>query len=194
MKKNLLILLAAMLPIFASAQVTTWKSDPAHSRLGFTVKHLTISEISGYFSDFETVVTYFQDDFSDIKIKLTAKIASINTGIEMRDNHLKNADFFDAEKYPEMLFVSTKTEIGDANKGKLYGDLTFHGVTKPVVLDVEYFGTVTNPMSQAETAGFKITGTIDRKDFNLGMGFADNFISDKVNIVADAEFSPVKAD
>lgn len=192
MKKYLFFVVVALLPSLLSAQVKTWKSDPAHSRLGFTVKHLTISEISGYFSEFESVVNFTQEDYSDIKVKVTAKVSSISTGIEMRDNHLKSADFFDVETYPEMTFVSTKAEKVDEKNGKLYGELTFHGVTKPIVLDIVYYGSVVNPMNQAETAGFKITGTISRKDYNLGMSFADNFISDDVNIVADAEFSPVK--
>lgn len=191
MKKYLLIIAVLVLPLLASAQQIEWKSDPAHSRLGFSVKHLAISEIQGYFSDFTTVVTYTKADYSDMNVKVTAKVASVNTGIEMRDNHLKAADFFDAENYPEMTFVSTKVEKVSDDRGKLYGDLTFHGVTKSVVLDIIYFGTVKNPMNNNDTAGFKITGTISRKDFNLGMNFADNFISDAVNIIADAEFSPV---
>ncbi len=192
MKKYLLIAVVIVLPLLVSAQVKTWKSDPAHSRLGFVVKHLAISEINGYFSDFETTVTYSKADYSDIHVKVVAKISSIHTGIEMRDTHLKSADFFDAEKYPEMVFVSTKAEKVNDKQGKLYGNLTFHGITKPVVLDVTYFGTVTNPMSKAETAGFKITGSVSRKDYDLGMSFADNFISDNVNIIVDTEFSPVK--
>lgn len=194
MKKNVLILLIAfMAPLFLLGQTKqTWKNDPAHSRLGFSVRHMTISDIKGYFSDFETTVTYTEPDYSDINIRVVAKVASINTGIEMRDNHLKAVDFFDVENYPEMIFVSTSFDKTGNETGKLYGELTFHGETKPVVLDVTYFGTVTNPMSNEETAGFKITGTINRKDYNLGMSFADNFISDKVDIVADVEFTMAK--
>lgn len=184
--------LAIILPLVASAQTTTWASDPAHSRLGFTVKHLSVSEISGYFGDFQTTVSYAKADMSDMKVKVTAKISSINTGIEMRDNHLKSADFFDAEKYPELTFVSTSFKKVDDKHGKLEGELTFHGVTKPITLDVTYYGTVTNPMNSNETAGFKITGKVNRQDYGVGTGFADNFISDTVHIVADAEFSPVK--
>lgn len=191
MKKYLLILAALALPMLVSAQEKQWKSDLAHSRLGFSVQHLTISEIKGYFSDFETVVTYTKADYSDMKVKVTAKIASINTGIEMRDNHLRSADFFDAEKYPELTFVSTKVEQVSTDKAKMYGELTFHGVTKTVVLDVTYFGSVTNPMNNAETAGFKVTGSISRKDYNLGASFPESVISDKVNIEVNAEFSPI---
>lgn len=191
MKKYLLIAVVLALPILASAQENQWKSDPAHSRLGFAVNHLTISEIRGYFSDFETEVTYTKADYSDMKVKVTAKVASINTGVEMRDKHLVSADFFDAQQYPELTFVSTKVENEGADKGKIYGDLTFHGVTKAIVLDVTYFGSVTNPMSNAETAGFRVTGSLSRKDYNLGASFPESIIADKVDIEVDAEFSPV---
>lgn len=192
MKEKLIAFVLLLFPVVLSAQQVEWKSDPPHSRLGFSVKHLAVSEIQGYFSDFETSVTYAKADYSDMQVQVKAKVASINTGIEMRDNHLRAADFFDAEKYPEMTFVSTKVEKVSDESGKLYGNLTFHGVTKAVVLDVTHFGTVKNPMNGNDTAGFKITGSISRKDFDLGMNFADNFISDTVNIIVDAEFSPVK--
>lgn len=190
MKKYLLLLAVVIMPLMASAQVNTWKNDPAHSRMGFSVKHLGISEVSGYFADFETIVTHTKADYSDMNVKVVAKVASINTGIGMRDNHLKNADFFDAGKYPEILFVSTRVDKIDENNGKLYGNLTMHGVTKAVVLDIAYYGTVTNPMSNQQTAGFKVTGTVDRKEFGIGESFVDSFISDKVSIVVDAEFVP----
>lgn len=198
MKKYFLFSLISLLVIAASAQ-TTWKNDPPHSRLGFVVKHLTISEIEGYFSDFSAEVTTSKPDYSDMKIKVTAKVSSINTGVEMRDNHLKSADFFEAEKYPELVFNSTKVVKTPAKAGKqgtqygkIYGTLTFHGITKPVVLDVKYFGKVTNPMNNNETAGFKVSGTISRKDFDLGPKFPEAMISDKVSIDANLEFSPQK--
>lgn len=192
MKKYLLIFITMALPILLSAQVQTWKNDPAHSRMGFTIKHLAVSEVAGFFSDFETTVTYSKADYSDMNVQVTAKIASINTGIEMRDNHLKTADFFDAEKFPEMTFTSTKVEKIDDNNAKLFGNLTLHGVTKAVELHITYNGTVTNPMNNQEVAGFKVTGVINRKDFGMGMGFADNFVGDNVNIIVDAEFNPAQ--
>lgn len=199
MKKYLLLSLVSMFSLFISAQITTWKNDPAHSRLGFVVKHLTISEIEGYFSDFNAEVVTSKADYSDMKIKVTAKIASINTGVEMRDNHLKSADFFDAEKYPEMVFNSTKVlklPLKGAKQttqyGKIYGTLTFHGITKPIVLDVKYYGKVVNPMNNNETAGFNVTGSVSRKDFDLGPKFPEAMVSDKVIINANLEFSPQK--
>ena len=196
MKKYLLLSLVSMFSLFISAQTTTWKNDPAHSRLGFVVKHLTISEVEGYFSDFSAEVVTSKADYSDMKIKVTAKIASVNTGVEMRDNHLKSADFFDAEKYPEMVFSSTKVvklaSKGTTQYGKIYGTLTFHGITKPAVLDVKYYGKVVNPMNNAETVGFKVTGSVSRKDFDLGPKFPEAMISDKITINTNLEFSPQK--
>lgn len=191
MKKLFIATLFALSSLIAYSQ-TTWKNDPAHSRLGFVVKHLTISEIDGRFADFSVEVETSKADYSDAKITLTAEVASIDTDIEARDNHLRSADFFDAEKYPTLTFKSTSLKKTGENKGKLYGDLTFHGVTKPVVLDVKYFGTVTNPMNNTETAGFQITGEIRRSDFDLGPNFPEAVISDKINIIANVEFSPNK--
>lgn len=197
MKKTVLLLAVITNLLFASAQ-TTWTSDPAHSRLGFKVKHLTISEISGYFSDFSVNVTTSKADYSDAQISLSAKVKSINTGVEMRDNHLKSPDFFDAALYETMtftstsfLFVKTKNKIAPT-KAILKGNLTLHGVTKPVILNVTHYGTVTNPMSNKATAGFHISGTIKRSDFGIGSKFPERVVSDLVTIIADAEFSPNK--
>lgn len=169
---------------------TTWKIDPAHSRVGFTTKHLGIADVSGYFSDYTVNVAYSQPDFSDLSVEVKVEVASINTGIEMRDDHLKSADFFDIENFPQMHFVNNKVEKIDDTHAKLHGELTLRGVTKPIVLDVEHFGTVANPMTEQDTAGFKISGIVNRKDFGVGAGFASNFISDTIKIEVDSEFSP----
>lgn len=167
----------------------TWKIDPAHTRIGFNTKHLGIADVSGYFSDFTVEIAFTEPDFSDIQVNVAIEVASIHTGITMRDDHLKSADFFDMEKFPQITFTTTKVEkTGDKN-AKLYGDLTLHGLTHETVLDVEYYGTVTNPMTENDTAGFKITGVVKRDDFDLGPGFASNFISNKVQLIVDAEFS-----
>jgi polyisoprenoid-binding protein YceI len=167
----------------------TWKNDAPHSQLGFTVTHLGINDVSGTFNDFEVTVESSKPDFSDAVFTLTAKTASINTRVEMRDNHLKSADFFDAEKYPEISFKSNSLKNAGKNKFKLGGDLTLHGVTKPVTLDLEYRGTIENPMSKKPTAGFQLTGTIKRSDFNIGSKFPDQMVSDIVRIKADGEFT-----
>ena len=190
--KTIFITTVLILSSLVAYSQTTWTNDSAHSRLGFVVKHLTISEIDGRFADFSVKVTTTKSDYSDAQIEVTAKVASINTDIEARDNHLRSADFFDVEKYPTLTFKSTLLKKTAKNKGKLYGNLTFHGITKPVVLDVQYFGTVVNSMNNAETAGFQIVGEIKRSDFNLGANYPEAMISDKIKIVANAEFSPNK--
>ncbi len=192
MKKYLILAVLAVSALVGTAQTKTWTNDPAHSRLGFTVKHLTVSEIDGRFSDFSIKVTTSKADYSDAKIEVTAKVASINTDVEARDNHLRSADFFDAEKFPTLTFTSTSLKKVTKNKGVLSGNLTFHGITKPVVLDVTYFGTVVNSMNNAETAGFQIKGTIKRSDFDLGPKFPEAMLSDNIQIIANAEFSPSK--
>lgn len=192
MKKYLLSAVLILASVATFAQSKTWVNDPAHSRLGFTVKHLTISEISGHFADFSVKVTTSAADYSDAQIEVVAKTTSIDTDIEMRDNHLRSADFFDVEKYPELKFTSTSFQKVDENTAKLSGNLTLLGVTKAVVLDVTYFGTVTNPMNNAETAGFQIKGIIKRSDFNLGNSFPEMIVANDIQIIANIEFNPNK--
>lgn len=190
--KKYIILAAVMLSALAVNAQTTWTNDPQHSRLGFVVKHLMISEVDGRFADFNATVTTAKPDYSDAKITLKAKVASINTDVEARDTHLKSADFFDAEKYPTLLFESTKLVKVNAKKGFIYGNLTFHGITKPVKLDVTFFGKVINPMNKNTAAGFQVKGVIKRTDYNLGAKFPEALISNEVKIIANVEFSPDK--
>lgn len=177
--------LAASFSSFAQ----TWTSDKAHSQLKFDITHLGVSTISGSFTDFTASVNAAQADFSDAKFELTAQTASINTGIEQRDNHLKSADFFDAATNSTITFKSTSLKKVSAGKYKVTGDLTLHGVTKPVTLDLWYRGTIENPMSKKPTAGFRVTGSIKRADFNFGTKFPAPMLADEVAIFADGEFA-----
>ena len=165
-----------------------WKSDKNHSQLKFDITHLGVSTVSGAFTDFEATVTSAKTDFSDASFQLTAKPESINTGIEPRNNHLKSAEFFDVATYPTMIFKSTG--IRGKGKGKyiLTGDLTMHGITKPVAMELLYRGTVTNPMSKKEVTGFRATGKINRADFGIGPKFPAASVSEEVTITADGEF------
>ena len=187
--KKLFFFLAAFITLTAFTTLNNiWKNDSPHSQLGFTVKHLGIADVSGVFNDFDVTVNSSKPDFSDAVFELNAKVASIDTRVEARNNHLKSADFFDAEKYPTMHFKSSSIKNAGKNKFNLTGDLTLHGVTKPVTIDLEYRGTVENPMSKKQTAGFQVTGVIKRSDFNLGSGFPAPMISNEVRIKADGEF------
>ena len=165
-----------------------WKNDPPHSQLGFTVTHLGISDISGTFNDFEVSIQSVKSDFSDAVFELNAKTASIDTRVEQRNTHLKSADFFDVEKFPSITFKSTSIKPAGKNTYKLSGNLTMHGITKPVTMDLLYRGTIENPMSKKPTAGFQLTGIIKRSDFNIGDKFPSAMVSDEVRIKADGEF------
>ncbi len=143
-----------------------WIIDTVHSEVGFKVKHLVISNASGKFTSFEGTVEAAKEDFSDAKISFSADINSIHTGQEQRDGHLKSADFFDAEKYPTLSFVSSSLKQVDGSDYKLKGDFTLHGVTKPIELDVE-FGGIQKDLYGQTVAGFEITGKIKRSEFGL---------------------------
>ena len=145
---------------------TTWKVDPAHSEIQFKVKHLMITTVTGYFKDFDLEIVTENDDFNTAsKIEFTADIDSIDTNNEQRDTHLKSSDFFDSENHEKLKFIGNKYEVkGDT--GKLHGDLTIRGVTKPVTVKVEFGGIVQDPYGQIK-AGFTVEGKISRKEFGL---------------------------
>lgn len=189
MKKTVLIALVALFSQIAVQAQTIWKSDKAHSKLTFTVVHLGISDVQGLFQDFYVTISTSKADFSDGVFELTANVKSIDTEIEMRDNHLKSPDFFDAEKFDKITFKSTSIKPAGKNKYTLKGDLTMHGITKPVSMNLLYRGTVVNPMNKANVAGFQLTGVLKRSDFNIGPNFKAPMISDEVVIKADGEFS-----
>lgn len=188
MKKITFILSFLLLSIGAMAQ-TTWTADPYHSRLGFTVTHLGIADVPGHFDQYDVNITANKADFSDAVVTLTVQTASINTRVEPRDNHLKSADFFDVAKYPTMTFKSTSIKKAGKDTYKLTGNLTLHGITKPVTVEMTYRGTTANPNANgAPVAGIQIKGTIKRSDFGVGNGFPPPMISDEVIIKADGEF------
>jgi polyisoprenoid-binding protein YceI len=187
--KKIFFVLTAFVTLTAFTSLNNpWKNDPPHSQLGFTVKHLGIADVSGVFNEFDVTVKSSKPDFSDAVFELNVKVASIDTRVDARNNHLKSADFFDAEKYPTMHFKSTSIKKSAKNKYKLTGDLALHGIIKQVTMDLEYIGTIENPMSKKPTAGFQVTGVIKRSDFNLGNGFPPPMISNEVRIKADGEF------
>ena len=187
--KKLFLIAAAFITFSAFTVINdTWTNDDPHSQLGFTVTHLGISDVSGTFNDFDVTVKSVKPDFSDAAFELTAKTASIDTRVEARNNHLKSADFFDVTKFETLTFKSTGLTKIDSNKFNLNGNLTLHGITKPVTMELLYKGTVENPMSKKPTSGFQITGTIKRSDFHIGDKFPAAMISDEVRIKADGEF------
>ncbi|SRR5690606_15325609 len=187
MKKGLLAI-ALLIASTVFAAVTLWTNDEAHSQLQFTVSHLGLSDVSGTFNDFEVKVNATKDNFSDAVFELTAQVASIDTRVEARDNHLKSPDFFDAEKYPVITFKSTAIKKNGKDTYSLTGNLTINGVTKSVTTDLWYRGKLVDEKTGKETVGFQLTGEIKRSDFHVGDGFAEPMISDVVRIKADGEF------
>lgn len=178
-----------MLVFFAGMVATaqsTWKADPNHSKITFMVTHLGISDILGLFQQFDVTATASNPDFSDAAFTLSIDAASINTEVKKRDDHLRSADFFDVEQFPELTFKSSAIEPAGENRYKLSGNLTIHGVTKPVTMDLWYRGTISN--NGTETAGFQLTGTLKRSDFGIGPDFPPPMLSDEVQIQADGEF------
>ena len=176
---------AMMLVQFGFGQ--TWSLDKAHARLGFTVTHLMVSDVEGGFKSFDIKVTSSKDDFSDAQIELTADVNSVSTDNDKRDEHIKSPAFFDATKFGTLTFKSTSfKKIGD-KKYKLAGDLTMHGVTKPVELDVTLNGTTIHPYSKKTVAGFKITGVFKRSDFGIGTATPTSIVSDEVTLSSNIE-------
>ena len=146
--------------------MATYKIDAAHSEITFKVKHLMITNVTGNFNKFDATLESSKEDFTDAKISFEADVDSISTNNEQRDGHLKSEDFFAAEKFPKLSFVSTSFDKVSDDEYKLAGTLTLRGVSKPIELSVEYGGTATDPYGQVKS-GFEISGKINRKDFGL---------------------------
>jgi len=147
--------------------MANWNLDKSHSEINFKVKHMMITNVTGSFTDFDVNAQAETDDFSGAEISFTARTASVNTANEQRDGHLKSADFFDVEKFPELRFKSTSFSKKSGDLYTLSGDLTIKDVTRPVVLNVEFGGINTDPWGNVK-AGFSLAGVINRKDFGLG--------------------------
>lgn len=168
-----------------------WALDPTHSEVHFKIKHLMITNVSGSFDIFTVSAKTEEEDFTKAEVTFTADVNSISTNNEQRDGHLKSADFFDAEKYPQIVFKATKTENVD-NDGSydLYGDLTIRDVTRNVKLSVEFGGVVKDPYGNTK-AGFTINGKINRQDFGLTWNAVTEaggiVVSDEVKIACEIQ-------
>jgi polyisoprenoid-binding protein YceI len=180
-------ILASLLFVAATTFAQTWAADKAHTKLGFTVTHLGLSEVDGVIKITDCKITSAKEDFSDAVFELTADLKTVNTGNEMRDGHLQKPDMFDTEKFPTLTFKSTSiTKVAD-KKYKLVGDLTIKGVTKSYTLDLTMMGSMLDKRSQKQKAGFKVTGTIKRTDFGVS-NMPTIAISDEIELRASGEF------
>ena len=167
-----------------------WTIDAAHSEITFKIKHLMISTVTGQFKKFDLEGETETNDFNSAqKIEFTADVDSIDTNNEQRDAHLKSADFFNIEKNPKIHFTGKKYEV-NGDEGTLSGDLTIAGITKPIVLKVEFGGIVVDPFGQTK-AGFTVNGKINRKDFgityNAALETGGVMLGDEIKINAEIQ-------
>ncbi len=180
----------ATLAIATSAQAAEYKIDPSHSKIGFSVKHLMISKVTGNFKDFEGTFEFDKDKGVLGAHNFVVKTASVDTQEPKRDEHLKGPDFFDVAKFPTMTFAKSKITKDGKDKYKWAGDLTIHGVTKPVTFELEYTGSATDPWGN-KRAGFNATTKISRKDYGLvwnkALESGGVVVGDEVTINLEAE-------
>ncbi len=177
------------------AHASTWEIDPAHTSAGFKVRHLMIANVKGEFTGVTGKLNLDDKDILKSSVEVSMDVASVNTGNSKRDEHLKTADFFDAAKFPKLTFKSTKVEK-QGDKLAVTGDLTLHGVTKPVTLQVEFTSEVKDPWGNTRR-GATATGKVNRKEFGLswnktldGGGVA---VGEEVQLNIEAELTKAKA-
>ena len=189
MKKLLFTLIFAAFTLSA-AHAAEYTIDLSHSHVNFKVKHLAISTVSGRFTDFSGTFQFDPDKMSEASGSVKINVASIDTDIADRDKHLRSADFFDVEKYPEMTFTSSSVTVIDASNFELTGDLTLHGVTKPVTLKVEYGGMIKDPWGKTRVA-FTAEGKLKRSDYGLTwnkvMETGGLVVGDEIRIIIEIE-------
>ncbi len=168
----------------------SWMIDSAHTEVDFTVRHMMISNVRGQFQKVNGTVEFDEAHPANTKVNVQIEAASLNTKEEKRDAHLRSADFFDAEKYPNLTFVSKRVEVKDASHARLIGDLTIRDVTKEVALDVEYNGSAKSPWGTL-SAGFSAKTSIKRKDWNLNWNVALEtggwLVGDEIHISIELE-------
>jgi polyisoprenoid-binding protein YceI len=174
--------------------MATWKIDPDHSVASFAIRHMMITAIRGQFNGISGIIEFNPADPSGSSVAAEIDVTSLTTGNKKRDEHLFSADFFEVERYPLITFKSTKVEKTESsNRGKMSGDLTIHGITRPITMDVNYFGPVTSPKDLGgETAiGFTTSLTVNRDDFgilwNVSLGDDNLMVGKEVQIALDIE-------
>lgn len=189
MKKIVFLSIAFLLIIsFCYGQKTEWKIDKSHTNVQFMAVHMSLSEVNGEFRDYSGTIYSDKENFSDANIEIVIQANSIDTDNEKRDDHLKSEDFLHVEKYPEIKFESSSLKKVEGKKYKMTGLLTIRGITKKEEFDVKYQGTVS---AMGNTlAGFKVTGTINRFDYNVdwNKSFAKGLVvSKEIDIDCDVE-------
>jgi polyisoprenoid-binding protein YceI len=168
-----------------------WNIDPAHCEVQFRARHMIVSTVTGQFDHFDATAETEGDSLENANIRFTADTASVNTHVEQRDNHLRSDDFFNAEKYPKLVFQSTSFEKVKDDIYKLKGNLTIRDVTKPIELGVEYGGEIKDPYGN-QRRGFTVTGKVNRKEFGLKynalLETGGAVVSDEIKVNCHLEF------
>ena len=189
MKKiTILASAAALMFSFTAVAQGAYTMDKAHSSVGFTITHLSISDIDGSFKTFDAKLTSTKEDFSDATFDFTADVNSINTDNEKRDGHLKSPDFFDVAKFTTLTFKSKTVKKVAGNKYTIIGDITIHGVTKMVSFEAAIRSGV-NPMSKKTVVGVKVNGVVNRSTFGIGANMPSTMLSEEVVVRGSAEFA-----
>ena len=184
--KKLILFIGVVMSIGTSAQ--TWSLDKGHSKIGFTVTHHMISEVDGYFKTFTAKLSSAKEDFSDAVFELSAEVNSVNTENETRDKDLKTPKFFDAEKFPNLIFKSTSFKKVSGTKYQMVGDLTIRDITKSITMDVTLLGPEPHPRTKQPAIGIKATCTILRKDFGVGTDHSELLLNNEIQLRATGEF------
>jgi|SRR5438067_910081 len=170
--------------------LATWKIDPSHSSLGFSVRHMVVSKTRGRFTRWSGQIRFDPDDVHASSVEVEIDPASVDTSDAQRDEHLRSPDFFDVQKFPAASFRSSKVEDVGGNRYRVTGELTVHGVTLPVVLETTYEGSGKDPWG-GERAGFIATASIDRKDYGLHWNKALEtgglLVGEKVDLILEVE-------
>lgn len=166
MKTLKLIMFSLLILTSINVAQTNWSFDKSHTKIGFSVSHLVITDVEGKFNEFDGTIVSNGETFDGATINFSANIASIDTDNEKRDIHLKSDDFFNAENFPKLIFAGKSMKNVGGKNYKLIGDLTIRDVTKEVVLEVVHNGTVKDPWGNTK-AGFSLEGVINRFDYNL---------------------------
>ena len=175
---------------------TNWHLDPAHSEVTFRVRHLVIATVSGKFTRFSSSVSTEGDDFTTANIEFSAETASIDTGVDARDNHLRGDDFFNSEKFPQLTFKSSALKPLGGDRYALEGHLTIRDVTQAITLQVEHGGVAKDPYGNIKAA-FEVTGSIKRKEFGLLWDAITEtggaVVSDEVKFHANVQYAKAQA-
>ncbi|WP_263365284.1 YceI family protein [Edaphobacter bradus] len=189
MRKLLLAVTAAALSVASAgafAQTSTWTIDPAHSSVNFTTRHMGVSNVHGSLAGVKGTISLNDKDITKSSVTATVDTTTVSTGVDARDKHLKSPDFFEVDKFPTLSFKSTSL-TNNGGKLQLNGELTLHGVTKPVTLDVDGPAPAQTDDKGQTRSGFSAEGIVKRSDFNFGSKFGSAIVGDDVKFSIDVE-------